>query len=106
MRPFYYFAFLCALLGVACAQDTPSTEKQIAQLQTRVTIDPNNTDVHYQLGRAYLSLGHYEEGASQMKDTVRLSKKHALAHRGGLHIRMQVSIDDLLHQCPRHVQCA
>jgi cytochrome c-type biogenesis protein CcmH/NrfG len=76
---FYTFIALCALC--ACTPDAEQIEKQIEQHQTQVIVDPNNVEIHYQLGHAHLALGRYKQGASHLKDAVRLSKKHALAHR-------------------------
>ena len=70
---------LCALC--ACAPDAEQIEKRIVQYQARIAANPNDVETHYQLGHAHLTLGRYEQGASHLKDAVRLSKKHALAHR-------------------------
>lgn len=77
-----YFAFLIALCALcACTPDAEQIEKQIQKLQYRIAIDPNNAEVYYQLGHAHLTLGRHEQGANHLKDAVRLSKKHVLAHR-------------------------
>ena len=81
MRCLTYFIALCVLWGSACAPEPQQIEKRIEQYQERIAFDPNNTEIHYQLGHAHLTLGRYEQGASHLKDAVRLSKKHALAHR-------------------------
>ena len=81
MRTVPFFIALCALWGSACAQEPQQIEKQIQKHQTRLETDPNNVEVYYQLGHAHLTLGRYEQGVSYLKDAVRLSKKHALAHR-------------------------
>ena len=72
-----YFAFLIALCALcACTPDAEQIEEQIVKLQYRIAIDPNNIEIHYKLGNAHLTLGRYEQGASHLKDAVRLSKKH------------------------------
>ena len=81
MRCLYTFIALFVLLGNACSPDAEQTEEQILKYQYRIAVNPNNVDVHYQLGHAHLILGRYKQGASHLKDAVRLSKKHALAHR-------------------------
>ncbi|MDH3257659.1 MAG: tetratricopeptide repeat protein [Nitrospinota bacterium] len=79
MRTLTCFTALCVLCS--CAPDAERIEKQIEQYQARIAVDPNNVEIYYQLGHAHLTLGRYEQGASHLKDAVRLSKKHALAHR-------------------------
>jgi tetratricopeptide (TPR) repeat protein len=81
MRSVTCFIILCAFLGNACAPDPQQIEKQILKYQERIAVDPNNVDIYYQLGHAHLTLGRYERGVSYLKDAVRLSRKHALAHR-------------------------
>ena len=81
MRRLTYFIALCVLWGSACTPEPQQIEKQIEQYQARIAFDPNNAEIHYQLGHAHLTLDRYEQGVSHLKDAVRLSKKHALAHR-------------------------
>ena len=81
MRCFYTFIALCASLVSACAPDPQEIEKQIKEYQYQRALHPNNAEINYQLGHAHLTLGRYEQGVSHLKDAVRLSKKHALAHR-------------------------
>lgn len=79
MRYFIGFIALCALC--ACTPEAEQVEKQIREYQYQLALHPNSAEIHYQLGHTYLTLGRYEQGLSQLKDAVRLSKKHALAHR-------------------------
>ena len=81
MRYVACFIILCALLGNACAPDSQQTEKKIKEYQYQRALHPNDVEIYYQLGHAHLTLGLYEQGLNYLKDAVRLSKKHALAHR-------------------------
>ena len=81
MRTLTCFITLYALWGSACAPEPQQIEKQIKEYQYQRALHPNNAEIHYQLGHAHLTLGRYEQGVSYLKDAVRLSKKHALAHR-------------------------
>ena len=81
MRCVTCFIILCALWGSACTPEPQQIEKKIREYQYQRALHPNNVEIYYQLGHAHLMLGRYEQGVSYLKDAVRLSKKHALAHR-------------------------
>lgn len=81
MRYLTCFIALCALWGSACAPEAGQNEEKIEKYQARAEANPNNAEIRYQLGHAHLELGRYEQGASHLKDAVRISKKHMLAHR-------------------------
>ena len=81
MRTLTCFIALCALCACGAPPDAEQIEKQIKEYQYQRALDPNNVEIYYQLGHAHLMLGRYGQGASHLKDAVRLSKKHGLAHR-------------------------
>ncbi len=82
MKSFYIFTIVSVLMLSACLPETTRVvEKQIEHNLERAQTDPHNAEVRYRLGRGFLTLGRYEQGASHLKDAVRLNKAHALAHR-------------------------
>ena len=82
MKFFQLFAIMSVLWLSACLPETTRVvEKQIEHNLERAQTDPNNAEVRYRLGRGFLVLGRYEQGANHLKDAVRLNKTHALAHR-------------------------
>ncbi len=81
MRSFHLFIIVSVWVLSGCVPETRSVEQQIQHNLERAKTDPNNAEVRYQVGRGFLALGWYEQGASHLKDAVRLNKAHALAHR-------------------------
>ena len=81
MRVLTCFIILCALWGNACTPEPQQIEEQIKEYLYQRALHPNSAEIHYQLGNSHLKLGRYEQGVSYLKDAVRLSKNHPLAHR-------------------------
>ena len=68
--------------------DSPIGENQsvIAALQSELSRQPNNTDLHCDLGMAFMREERYDEAVACYKEVLRIDPEHADAHIGMGHV--------------------
>ena len=87
--------------------DSHEYEKAIETLQKCISIEPNNAEAHYNLGRAYGNLQKLKEAEETFNKAISINKNYAEAYSGlGMVFFFQGRSNEAISACERAVELA